>query len=70
MIAITIHFMNSFDNEKTIPVILAPKTFLIPISFVFISATNDAKPNKPRQAIKMERSENIANNSSVCFSLL
>jgi len=29
----------------------APNTFLIPISFVRCSATNEANPNKPRQEI-------------------
>ena len=31
----------------------APNTFLTPISFLRCSATNDAKPNKPRQEITM-----------------
>src|SRR5436190_13823748 len=35
--------------------IVAPRTLRIPISFVFCSATNEAKANKPRQEINMAR---------------
>jgi hypothetical protein len=31
----------------------APRTFLIPISFVLLSAVNDVNPNNPRQARNM-----------------
>ena len=46
-------FRKSFESSDTIPVTLAPSTFLTPISFVRCSALNVAKPNKPRQEIRM-----------------
>lgn len=43
-------------------VIEAPKTFLTPISLVRCSAVNDAKPNRPKQLMKMARiANNVAN---------
>jgi CCR4-NOT transcriptional regulation complex NOT5 subunit len=38
---------------------VAPSTFRIPISFVFCSAVNEAKPKIPRHAIKIAKLEKI-----------
>jgi len=40
----------------------APSTFLMPISFVRCSATNEAMPNSPRQEMKMASTANIVDN--------
>lgn len=51
----------SFDRSRTMPVTLAPKTFRIPISFVFLTTTKAIKPHKPMQQMKMEMAENALN---------
>ena len=43
--------------------VLAPKTFLIPISFVRCSAVKAANPNNPKQAIKMAKAAQTAKNN-------
>ena len=41
-----------------IPLIDAPNTFLIPISLSLLATANEARPNKPRQAIQIATPEN------------
>jgi len=43
----------STANSFIIPVLLAPTTFLIPISFVLCITENAVSPNKPIHAIKI-----------------
>src|SRR5665213_366237 len=43
----------SFDNKLHRFKTVAPNTFRIPISLIRCSATNDDKPNKPMQEIKI-----------------
>jgi hypothetical protein len=43
----------SLDKRETIPVVLAPSTFRMPISLVRCSTLNVVRPNNPRQEIKM-----------------
>ena len=50
-IEIKIRYKKSFERRKTNPFVLAPNTFLIPISLVLFSAVNAANPNKPRHEI-------------------
>src|SRR5262245_55667385 len=45
----------SFESICHNPATEAPNTLRMPISFVRCSATNDARPNKPRQEMKMAR---------------
>ena len=46
-------FKKSFDSSATIPATLAPNTLRTPISLVRCSALNVARPNKPRQEMRM-----------------
>ena len=39
----------------------APKTFLMPISFILCSVENEINPNKPRQEIKIASMEKPVN---------
>src|SRR5829696_7414402 len=48
-------FIKSVDNICHRLKMLAPNTFLTPISFVRCSATKDASPNNPKQEIKTAR---------------
>jgi hypothetical protein len=50
-------FRKSFDNKPVILSIVAPKTFLIPISLMRCSATKVARPKIPKQEIKMAKME-------------
>ena len=52
--AISTSFKNSAESNPTIPEILAPRTFRMPISFTFLSTTKIDKPNNPRHAISKE----------------
>src|SRR5579863_4874221 len=54
----TISFRKSFDNNEVMPVTLAPNTLRTPISFFLRSAVYAARPNKPRQEIKIARPAN------------
>ena len=54
------------NNRPNKVVIEAPKTFLIPISFLRCSVTYAAKPNKPKQAILMA---SPANTEKIVFNL-
>ena len=47
-------FVKSVDNKRTMPKVLAPNTFRMPISFVRRWAEKVTKPNKPKQEIKRE----------------
>src|SRR5687768_51735 len=47
--AIDTNHKNSRDNKANTEAMLAPNTFLIPISFVRCSAVNIARPSSPRQ---------------------
>ena len=53
MIAITTSFKKSFDKRAIRLFVFAPNTLRIPISFVRRSVSKAAKPNNPRQEIKM-----------------
>ncbi len=53
-VAIVTSFKNSLDSNPTTVCTEAPSTFLTPISFFRRSAVKIDKPNKPRQATKME----------------
>src|SRR6185312_5319578 len=57
--AIRTSFKKSFDSMETISPALAPSTFLTPISFARCSAAKVINPSKPRQAIKIARTENV-----------
>ena len=63
--AINTGLSKSADKSTTILLVDDPNTFLTPISFVRLAATNDASPNKPRHAIKIANPENIP--SMVCW---
>lgn len=54
-------FKKSFDSKNTIPFILAPRTFRMPISFVLRTTTKAINPHKPMQHIKMEMPANALN---------
>ena len=56
--AINVSFTKSLDNNVTTLGTEAPNTFLTPISFVLFSAMNALKPNKPKQAMKIESAAN------------
>ena len=53
MFAIITHRVNSFDKRRIMPATEDPRTFLIPISFVFNSAIKEVIPKSPRQAINI-----------------
>src|SRR5688572_4420189 len=59
--ATRVSFRKSFDNNATTFGTEAPKTFRTPISFVLFSAINALRPNKPRQAMKIENAANMLN---------
>jgi hypothetical protein len=46
-------FKKSFDNNDTIPGVLAPNTLRMPISLIRCSTLNVVNPNRPRQEIKI-----------------
>ncbi len=46
-------FKKSFESKPTMLATLAPNTFLTPISLVRCSALKVARPNKPRQEIRI-----------------
>ena len=52
-IAMSTSFRNSLDNNVTILEMLAPSTFLTPISLVRCSALKVARPNNPKQEIRI-----------------
>jgi hypothetical protein len=52
------HFTNSQFSNVIISVIVAPFTFLKPISFVRLSEKKAARTNKPIQAIRIAIDEN------------
>jgi hypothetical protein len=56
-IASTTSCNRSIDKRPMISGMLAPNTFLIPISFTRWSAAKVTSPNSPRQATKMARTE-------------
>jgi len=45
------HLVNSLENRKMMLETEAPNTLRIPISLVRCSVENEAKPNKPNEAI-------------------
>jgi hypothetical protein len=53
MAAISTSFKKSFERSVTIVLTSAPKTFLIPISFIRWVMANAERPNRPRQAMKI-----------------
>ena len=55
-------FKNSADNNPARPIMPAPRTLRIPISFVLRSAVKAARPNKPRQEIQIARAANTLDN--------
>lgn len=63
-------FKRSFDNSITIFCVDDPSTFLTPISLMRFAAVNEAKPNKPRQAIKMANAENMLSMFCCLISVL
>ena len=54
--------MNSFDNNLMIPETDDPRTLLIPISLVLLSARNEVSPVSPKLAIKIVRNVRIKDN--------
>ena len=52
---------NCFEINTTILLILAPKTFLIPISLTRCEIEKADKPNKPRHATKIAIKEKTVN---------
>ena len=48
--------------------VVAPSTLRVPISRVRISVVNDARPNRPRQAMKMQMAAKMAISFSSWFS--
>ena len=65
-LAISTHSIKLLFRFLTIIGTEAPKIFLIQISLVLRSATNDASPNNPKQAMNMARNENIEKSERVC----
>ena len=61
MVAINTGFSISFESNITMPCADEPNTFLTPISLIRFAAVNEARPNKPRHAIKIASPENILN---------
>ena len=57
--AIPTSFKKSLDSLYEICPTLAPKTLRMPISLVRFSALKAARPNRPKQAIRMERIVNM-----------
>src|SRR5688572_11922776 len=53
-IAIAISFIKSFDNKPATWVTVAPSTLRMPISLMRFTAASAARPNKPKQARKIE----------------
>src|SRR3982751_5611266 len=49
----TTSFKKSFDKRDIMPVVLAPRTFRIPISFVRCSTLKVVSPNNPRHEMKI-----------------
>src|SRR5689334_5854615 len=68
--AITTKRRNSFESNSTRPFTVAPKTFLIPISFSLLCAAYVASPNNPRQPTKMATAVNIQTSNNNFSSLL
>src|SRR5688572_26430757 len=66
--AITTSFKKSFDSRVAIFGTEAPNTFLMPISFRRASAIYVARPNKPRQDMKMANTAKRLANVAVRFS--
>ena len=62
--------IKSFASSCTMLVTVAPRTFLIPISFVFTWAVYAARPNKPRHEIKIATIAKILNSLPVRCSVL
>ena len=60
-IEINTNLMKSFDNKATMLVTSAPNTLRIPISLVRSMALYVAKPNSPKQAIKIAKKEKRVN---------
>ena len=58
----TIQIINCSDNNEDIPDTLAPKTFLIPTSFILFLTINDVKPNNPKNEINNAKAVNTDNN--------
>ena len=59
---------NSFASNPVSPVTEAPSTLRMPISFVRRSAVYAAKPNKPRQEIKIASIANMPANFPISVS--
>lgn len=69
-LAMITHLVNSFDSIITILEVLAPKTFLIPISLIRCWVRNVESPNNPKQATKIAKPVKIFNIISICCSAL
>src|SRR6185312_3487871 len=60
--------IKSLDSKVVIFTILAPKTFLMPISLTRCETENEIKPNNPIQAIKMVSNDMYWNNEFIFCS--
>src|SRR6185312_4578191 len=69
-LAISIHKTNCREIVAVTSVMLAPKTFLILISFLRCSVTNMASPSRPRQATSTPSADNKVDNALTFLSLL
>src|SRR6185312_17241657 len=69
-LAISIQKTNCREIVAVTSAMLAPKTFLILISFLRCSVTNMASPSKPRQATSTPNADNKVDNALTFLSLL
>ena len=66
MLAKSVRRRKSPERSRMMRETDAPKTFRMPISLARCWVENDARPNNPRQAMRMARPEKLARILPVC----